>query len=57
MFTLRRLFGEEGSDIAEYAVTLAMILLMVIGTVRLMGGNIAIALNRVAHSFESVAAE
>ena len=30
---------EEGQDIAEYAVMLAVILVVVIGTVRLIGGN------------------
>jgi Flp pilus assembly pilin Flp len=29
----------EGQDIAEYAVMLAVILVIVIGTVRLIGGN------------------
>jgi len=31
--------GETGQDIAEYAVMLAVILVLVIGTVRLIGGN------------------
>ncbi len=31
--------NEEGQDIAEYAVMLAVILVVVIGTVRLIGGN------------------
>jgi Flp pilus assembly pilin Flp len=36
----RRLWrNEEGQDIAEYAVMLAVILVIVIGTVRLIGGN------------------
>ena len=30
---------EEGQDIAEYAVMLAVILVIVIGTIRLIGGN------------------
>ncbi len=30
---------EEGQDIAEYAVMLAVILVLVIGTVRLIGSN------------------
>ena len=30
---------ERGQDIAEYAVMLAVILVLVIGTVRLIGGN------------------
>jgi Flp pilus assembly pilin Flp len=36
----RRLWrNEEGQDIAEYAVMLAVILVIVICTVRLIGGN------------------
>jgi Flp pilus assembly pilin Flp len=36
----RRLWAEdEGQDIAEYAVMLAVILVIVVGTVRLIGGN------------------
>jgi len=37
---LRRLWSEdEGQDIAEYAVMLAVILVIVVGTVRLIGSN------------------
>jgi Flp pilus assembly pilin Flp len=37
---IRQLWSEEqGQDIAEYAVMLAVILVIVIGTVRLIGGN------------------
>jgi Flp pilus assembly pilin Flp len=37
---LARLLSEEaGQDIAEYAVMLAVILVLVIGTVRLVGSN------------------
>jgi len=31
--------NEEGQDVAEYAVMLAVILVIVIGTVRLIGSN------------------
>jgi len=31
--------NEGGQDIAEYAVMLAVILVIVIGTIRLIGGN------------------
>ena len=31
--------NDQGQDIAEYAVMLAVILVIVIGTVRLIGGN------------------
>jgi len=30
---------EAGQDIAEYAVMLAVILVLVVGTIRLIGGN------------------
>jgi Flp pilus assembly pilin Flp len=37
---LRQFWVEEhGQDVAEYAVMLAVILVIVIGTVRLIGGN------------------
>ena len=37
---LSRLWSEEqGQDIAEYAVMLAVILVIVVGTIRLIGGN------------------
>jgi len=37
---IRRLWKEDhGQDVAEYAVMLAVILVIVIGTVRLIGGN------------------
>jgi Flp pilus assembly pilin Flp len=31
--------GDEGQDIAEYAVMLAVILVLVVGTIRLVGSN------------------
>jgi Flp pilus assembly pilin Flp len=37
---LRRLWRhDEGQDIAEYAVMLAVILVIVVGTIRLVGSN------------------
>ena len=40
MKTIRQLWADErGQDVAEYAVMLAVILVIVIGTVRLIGGN------------------
>lgn len=37
---LRKLWCDEsGQDIAEYAVMLAVILVIVVGTIRLIGGN------------------
>ena len=38
-FVRRFWTAEEGQDIAEYAVMLAVILVLVIGTVRLIGTN------------------
>lgn len=40
MTLLRRLcIADDGQDIAEYAVMLAVILVIVIGTIRLIGSN------------------
>ncbi len=44
---------EEGQDIAEYAVMLAVILVLVIGTVRLIGGNANNAFSSVASSISN----
>ncbi|MGD0509765.1 MAG: hypothetical protein ABSA27_18355 [Terriglobales bacterium] len=41
---------EEGQDIAEYAVMLAVILVLVIGTVRLIGTNANNVFSSVASS-------
>lgn len=42
--------ADEGQDIAEYAVMLAVILVLVIGTVRLIGSNANNAFSSVANS-------
>ena len=48
---LRNLWSDEqGQDIAEYAVMLAVILVLVIGTVRLIGTNANNAFSSVASS-------
>ena len=36
---LARLCEEEGQDVAEYAVMLAVILAVVVGTIRMIGSN------------------
>jgi len=41
---------EEGQDIAEYAVMLAVILVIVVGTIRLIGGNSNNVFSQVASS-------
>lgn len=50
---LYRLFIEdEGQDIAEYAVMLAVILVLVVGTIRLIGTNSNTAFSSVASSIQ-----
>jgi Flp pilus assembly pilin Flp len=50
---LRRLYSEdEGQDIAEYAVMLAVILVIVVGTLRLIGSNANTAFSTVASSIQ-----
>jgi len=41
---------EQGQDIAEYAVMLAVILVIVVGTIRLIGGNANNVFSSVASS-------
>ena len=54
MKILAKLFwrNDAGQDIAEYAVMLAVILVLVIGTVRLIGGNSNNAFSTVASSMQ-----
>ena len=53
MRLLRRLWKEqEGQDIAEYAVMLAVILVIVVGTVRLIGSNANTVFSNVASSIK-----
>ena len=48
---IHRLWSEEqGQDIAEYAVMLAVILVLVVGTIRLIGSNANNAFSSVASS-------
>ena len=44
--------ADEGQDIAEYAVMLAVILVLVVGTVRLIGSNANTAFSSVASSLQ-----
>lgn len=51
---LRRMWGQdEGQDIAEYAVMLAVILVIVVGTIRLIGSNSNNVFSSVASSIGS----
>ena len=53
MSALRRFWNDEqGQDIAEYAVMLAVILVIVIGTVRLIGTNANTVFSQVASSVQ-----
>jgi Flp pilus assembly pilin Flp len=50
---IQRLWSEDsGQDIAEYAVMLAVILVLVVGTVRLIGSNANNAFSSVASSLQ-----
>ena len=44
--------NDEGQDVAEYAVMLAVILVIVIGTVKLIGGKANNVFSEVASSLE-----
>jgi len=45
-------WDDEGQDIAEYAVMLAVILVLVVGTIRLVGSNTNNAFSSVASSLQ-----
>jgi Flp pilus assembly pilin Flp len=45
--------SEEGQDIAEYAVMLAVILVLVVGTVRMIGTNANNAFSAAASSISN----
>ena len=50
---LRKLWRDDaGQDIAEYAVMLAVILVLVVGTVRLIGSNANNAFSAAASSLQ-----
>jgi Flp pilus assembly pilin Flp len=49
---LRLWRDQEGQDIAEYAVMLAVILVIVVGTVRLIGSNANNVFSSVASSIQ-----
>jgi Flp pilus assembly pilin Flp len=50
---LSRLFhDEQGQDIAEYAVMLAVILVIVVGTIRLIGSNANNVFSQVASAVQ-----
>ncbi len=50
---LQRIWSEDqGQDIAEYAVMLAVILVLVVGTIRLVGSNANNVFSNVASSVQ-----
>ena len=49
---LRQLWADEGQDIAEYAVMLAVILVLVVGTIRLVGSNANSVFSNAASSLQ-----
>ena len=46
------IWSDEGQDIAEYAVMLAVILVLVVGTIRLVGSNANNAFSAAASSIQ-----
>jgi len=54
MYALAKLLwrNDEGQDIAEYSVMLAVILVIVIGTVRLIGSNANTVFSSVASTIQ-----
>ena len=50
---LRKMWSEDqGQDIAEYAVMLAVILVLVVGTIRLVGSNANTVFSNVASAVQ-----
>ena len=50
---IRRLWSEqEGQDVAEYSVMLAVVLVIVIGTIRLIGSNAATVFSQVGSGIQ-----
>jgi len=46
------LFNDDGQDIAEYAVMVAVILIIVVGTIRLVGSNANTVFSNVASTVQ-----
>jgi Flp pilus assembly pilin Flp len=44
--------GTEGQDVAEYAIMLAVVLVIVVGTVRMIGSNAGIVFSQVASGIQ-----
>lgn len=52
-YQFRKLWAdEEGQDVAEYSVMLAVVLVIVVGTVRLIGSNASNVFSQVGSSIQ-----
>jgi len=51
-YLLKLLGSDQGQDIAEYAVMLAVILVIVVGTIRLIGSNANTVFSQAASSIQ-----
>jgi Flp pilus assembly pilin Flp len=52
-YSLRNLWSDdEGQDIAEYSVMLAVVLVIVVGTVRLIGSNASNVFSQVGSTIQ-----
>jgi Flp pilus assembly pilin Flp len=51
-FLFRVCRGTEGQDVAEYAIMLAVVLVIVVGTVRMIGANAGTVFSQVASSIQ-----
>jgi Flp pilus assembly pilin Flp len=52
-YSLRNLWSDEqGQDIAEYSVMLAVVLVIVVGTVRLIGSNASNVFSQVGSAIQ-----
>ncbi|HUA13941.1 MAG TPA: Flp family type IVb pilin [Verrucomicrobiae bacterium] len=45
-------FDEQGQDVAEYSVMLAVVLVIVVGTIRLIGSNASNIFSQVGSSIQ-----
>ena len=49
---IRACLSTEGQDVAEYAIMLAVVLVIVVGTVRMIGSNAGIVFSQVASGIQ-----
>ena len=51
-FLVAAALSTEGQDVAEYAIMLAVVLVIVVGTVRMIGSNAGTVFSQVASSIQ-----